>query len=75
MLLNEQSKGQLSRGQSNLNPPNSLSHTPFDNYPHKPLNGSSSTMHNQRVAKMFKGKNTSSTQSQRHQSLKNNDPK
>jgi hypothetical protein len=74
MSLNQQLKGQLSRGQFDLNPPNLLSHTSFDSYPHKPLNGSLSTMHNQRATKMSEGDSTSSTQSQKHQNLKDNDP-
>ncbi len=74
-MLNKQSKGQLSRGQFNLNPPNMLSHTSSDCYPSKRLNGSLSTMYNQRVTKLFGGDNTSSTQSPKHQSFKDNNPK
>jgi hypothetical protein len=75
MLFSKQLGGQLSRGQSNQNPPNLLPHTSSDSYPCKPLSNTPSIMHYHGVAKVSNRENTSSTQSWNCQKLEENDPK
>jgi hypothetical protein len=75
MSSNGQLGGQPLKGQFDQNPLNKLSHTSFNSYPPRPLSDSPSTMHKQRVTKISSRKNTSSTQSRKHQMLEDNDPK
>jgi hypothetical protein len=75
MSSNEQLGGQPSRGRSDQNPLNKLSHTSFSSYPPRPLSDPPSIMHKQKATKISIRKNISPTQSQKRQMFEDNDLK